>query len=275
MKIDTHHHFWKYSEAEYPWMTDEIAILKNDYLPPNLHQEISAAGVDGVVTVQVRQELKENDWMLEMAEANEWILGVVGWGPLHEENVGEQLAPYAENKYFKGIRHVIQDEPDDEFILGKEFNRGIAQLKELNLVYDILIFERQLAAAIKCVDQHPEQAFVLDHIAKPRIGDGAMDPWAAQMHDLAKRPNVTCKLSGLTTEADHKNWTEAELLPYMDVAFEAFGADRMMFGSDWPVALLAGNYGQWHDIVSSYVGKLRPDEQENFWHKNAVKAYAL
>ena len=173
------------------------------------------------------------------------------------------------------MRHDVQDEPDDQFILGKDFNRGVSLLKKYNLLYDILIYERQLSPTLKFVDQHPDQIFILDHIAKPRIGDNALEPWKTQMHDLAKRENVYCKLSGVATEAKWEDWTPGQLQPYMEIAMEAFGPSRMMFGSDWPVALLAIEYKQWVDIVSGFVSTLSSDEQAQFWGKTAQKAYRL
>ena len=254
---------------------EKLDVLKRDYLPPDLKREIDAVGITGVVTVQVRQSLAENDWMLKLAEANDWMLGVVGWGPLQHPRVGEMLAPYAERARFKGVRHIVQDEPDDNFLLAPDFNRGIAQLHGLGLVYDILIYERQLTAAIQFVDKHPLQEFVLDHIAKPRIRDGVTDPWTKQIRELAKRENVTCKISGVATEANHKTWTEAQLIPYLETALEAFGPKRLMFGSDWPVALLATGYKTWFEIVARFVSRLSPDEQTAFWSKNAIAAYHL
>ena len=277
MKIDTHHHLWEFQLEDYGWMMGEgLEPLRKDFLPPDLKRVLDASGVGGAVVVQVRQHVKENDWMLELAEAHDFMRGVVGWAPLADPKVDEVLEKFHARPKFKGVRHIVQDEPDDDFLLGEAFNRGVSRLKGYDLVYDILIYERHLPQAIRFVDKHPEQRFVLDHIAKPRIRDGAMEPWRERMLELAKRGNVMCKLSGVATEADQGRWTEAQLRPYMEVGLEAFGADRLMFGSDWPVSLLATNYKQWHDIVDGFVADaLSEAEREKFWHTNAIKAYDL
>jgi len=278
MKIDTHHHLWEFQTDDYAWMLNEgLDPLRHNFLPPELKGVLDEAGVDGAVVVQVRQEDKENEWMLELAEAHAFMLGVVGWVPLTDEKAAaELLEKYADREKFLGVRHIVQEEPDDNYILREDFNRGIAAMKKHELVYDILIFEKHLKQTIAFVDKHPDQFFVLDHIAKPRIKDDAMEPWATLLHELAKRDNLVCKLSGVSTEADHKNWTEQQLQPYMETALNAFGADRLMFGSDWPVSLLATNYKEWHDIVERFVSaQLSDDERAKFWHTNAVKAYGL
>ena len=275
MKIDSHHHFWKYDPVEYSWMNEDMGILKSDHLPTDLKKEIDAAGIDGVVSIQASQSMKETDDLLRYAAEEDFVKGVVGWFPLADDRVGESLAKYAENPWLKGVRHVVQDEPDNRFILGRDFNRGITLLKEFNLVYDILIYERQLAPSIEFVDRHPELVFVLDHVAKPRIRDGAMEPWADLMRQMAERPNVSCKLSGMATEADLANWTESQLIPYLDVALEAFGPDRLMFGSDWPVARLAVEYGPWVKLMTTYLSKLSLSEQAAIWGENAIQAYKL
>lgn len=279
MKIDTHHHLWSFTtnQEDYAWMLNEgLEPLRADFGTPELKSVLDESGLDGAVIVQVRQNDTENEWMLGMAEQNEFMLGVVGWAPLTEDKAEATFEKYADRKKFVGVRHVVQDEPDDNYILREDFNRGIAAMKKHELVYDILIFEKHLAQTIKFVDKHPDQFFVLDHIAKPRIRDNAMEPWATHLKELAKRDNLVCKLSGVATEADHKDWNEKQLQPYMDTALEAFGADRLMFGSDWPVSLLASNYKEWHDIVERFVNaQLSEDERTKFWHTNAVKAYGL
>ena len=256
MKIDSHHHFWKYDPVTYSWMNEKMDILKVDHQPADLKKEIAEVGIDGVVSVQADQSLRETDDLLEHAKVNDFILAVVGWLPLADENVRDLMDKYADNSLLKGIRHVVQDEPDDNFILGDHFNRGVSLLKEYNWVYDILIYERQLGPSIQFVDRHPEQVFVLDHIAKPRIGDSLIEPWKTQMYEMAKRENVFCKLSGITTEANWSEWKKEELIPYMEVALDAFGPSRMMFGSDWPVARLAIEYGPWVEICREFISTL-------------------
>ena len=275
MKIDSHHHFWKYDPVTYSWMNEKMDILKVDYQPADLKKEIAEVGIDGVVSVQADQSLRETDDLLEHAKVNDFILAVVGWVPLADENVRDLMDKYADNSLLKGIRHVVQDEPDDNFILGDHFNRGVSLLKEYNWVYDILIYERQLGPSIQFVDRHPEQVFVLDHIAKPRIGDSLIEPWKTQMYEMAKRENVFCKLSGITTEANWSEWKKEELIPYMEVALDAFGPSRMMFGSDWPVARLAIEYGPWVEICREFISTLSGDEQNLIEGNVASKVYGL
>jgi len=275
MKIDAHHHFWKYDPVRYSWMNERMEVLKKDYQPADLLVEIEKTGIDGVVSVQADQSMLETDELLEHATRHDFIKGVVGWFPLADSPVEELLSEYANNPWLKGVRHVVQDEPDDRFILGKAFNEGIRKLEQFDLVYDILIYERQLAPSIEFVDLHPNLSFVLDHVAKPRIGDGVMDPWKEQMFDMARRENVTCKLSGMATEANWTEWTLDGLRPYMDVALDAFGPNRLMFGSDWPVARLAVDYEPWVNLCREFISTLSPHEREAIEGGNAIRAYRL
>ena len=275
MKIDAHHHFWKYDPVRYSWMNERMEVLKNDYQPADLLVEIEKTGIDGVVSVQADQSMLETDELLEHATRHDFIKGVVGWFPLADLSVEELLSEYANNPWLKGVRHVVQDEPDDRFILGNAFNEGIRKLEHFDLVYDILIYERQLAPSIEFVDLHPNLSFVLDHVAKPRIGDGVMDPWKEQMFDMARRENVTCKLSGMATEANWTEWTLDGLRPYMEVALDAFGPNRLMFGSDWPVARLAVDYEPWVSLCREFISTLSPHEREAIEGGNAFRAYRL
>lgn len=275
MIIDSHHHFWNYSVEEYGWIDDSMSAIARSFTPADLNAEIDALGIDGVVSVQARQTVEETEWLLKLAEANDFIKGVVGWVPLAEENVGDTLASFAGRKKLKAVRHVVQDEPDNRFIMGDNFNRGVAQLADLGLVYDILIFERQLPASIEFVDRHPNQSFVLDHIAKPKIADAEIEPWKDNFFELAKRENVVCKLSGTVTEDDWKNWSLASLKPYLDAALEAFGPDRLMFGSDWPPCLLACGYADWYQLVRDWAAPLSDTEKANLFGNVAIRAYHL
>lgn len=275
MKIDSHHHFWKYDPHTYSWMNEKMEVLKVDYQPVDLKKEIEEAGIDGVVSVQADQSLRETDDLLEHAKTNDFILGVVGWFPLADTNVEHLFDKYSNNQLLKGIRHVIQDEPDDNFILGDQFNRGVSLIKDYNWVYDILIYERQLSPSIQFVDRHPEQIFVLDHIAKPRIGESVIEPWKAQMYEMSKRENVSCKLSGIATEAKWKEWKKEDLIPYMEIALDAFGPSRVMFGSDWPVAKLAVEYGPWVEICRDFISSLSDNEKSLIEGRVALEIYGL
>ena len=273
-RVDAHQHFWQYTEADFGWISDEMVTIRRDFSPADLKPLLDAAGVNATVAVQARQSLEETDWLLALADANPWIAGVVGWVPLVSEDIASVLDNYTGSPKLKGVRHVLQAEPD-EYFFREDFHRGLAQLASRNLVYDVLVVERQLPAAIALVDRHPNLRFVLDHIAKPRIADGILEPWATQMREIARRPNITCKLSGVVTEANLTNWTEADLAPYLDTALEAFGPARLMFGSDWPVCTVAASYDRWLGVVRSFLSPLSADEQAMLLGGTACAAYDL
>jgi len=274
--IDAHHHLWKYTAADYGWISPDMAVIRRDFLPGDLEPLMHHFGINGTVAVQARQSLEETAWLLELAGKHELIRGVVGWVPLVEgDGVKRHLQRFAGNKKLRGVRHVIQDEPDRRYILRPDFNQGIRALAEFKLRYDILIFERHLPAAIEFVDRHPNQVFILDHVAKPRIKERIFQPWDSNMREMAKRQNVYCKLSGMVTEADPKNWKPADLQPYINTVLEAFGPRRIMYGSDWPVMLLAGDYVRWYDIVQHAIAKLSRAEQERIMGGTAAEAYGL
>ncbi len=275
MIIDTHHHFWNYNPVDFDWIDDEMASIRKNFLPKDLKESLLETGVQGVVSVQARQSLEETDWLLEMAEEHDFIKGIVGWLPLAAENIQQVLEQYSGNQWLKGVRHVVQGESDPAFILGKDFNRGISQLKNDGLVYDILILEHQLPNTIRFVDQHSEQQFIVDHIAKPKIKHNETEPWARNLKELARRENVSCKISGMVTEADYHSWTKEQLQPYFDVVLEAFGPSRLMYGSDWPVCLVATSYSDWLNLVKDMLSGLSPDEQEQIFSRNAKHFYHL
>ncbi|MGE4587390.1 MAG: amidohydrolase [Mangrovibacterium sp.] len=275
MIIDAHHHFWKYDPLAFDWIGEDMVSIRKNFLPEELKETITAAGVSGVVSVQARQCLEETDWLLGTAAAHDFIRGVVGWLPLAAENIGDLLAKYATNPWLKGLRHVVQDEPDPEFILGDMFNRGVSLLEKYGLVYDILVFSRQLPAAVRFADLHPDQPMVLDHIAKPLIKSGEICGWSRQLRELAKREQVSCKISGMVTEADLKHWTPEQLKPYLEIVLEAFGPSRLMFGSDWPVCLTATDYCGWLEVVRKALSNLTPEEKEQIFSGNALRIYHL
>ena len=275
MRIDAHQHFWHYSPQEYGWIGPDMAVLKQDRLPEDLAPLLAASGIDGTVAVQARQSLAETQWLLDLADQHSWIKGVVGWVDLRCPDLPAQLERFSAHPRFRGVRHVVQDEPDDRFMLGDDFQRGIGQLAEFGLTYDLLIFPRHLPAACELVGHFPDQPFVLDHIAKPLIRDRVLEPWATGLRRLAAFPNVWCKVSGLVTEADWHSWQLADFHPYLDVVLEAFGPERIMFGSDWPVCTLAGSYGQVSGIVAGYIGQLSTSEQAAVLGRTAQHFYRL
>ena len=274
-KIDAHHHFWRYDPVEYSWISEDMSAIRRSFEPADLSVELKGAGLDGVVSVQARQSIEETWQLLTYADQNDFIRGVVGWVPLTSPDLNRTLATVATHPKLRAVRHVLQDEPDPLYILREDFNRGVASLHPFHLAYDILIFERHLPQTIQFVDRHPNQVFVVDHLAKPRVKDGLISPWRENLRKLAERPNVYCKISGLATEADHQHWTEDQLRPYMEVVLEAFTPRRVMFGSDWPVCLVAVRYGEWVKIVERTVGRLSAPEQERIWSGTAREAYKL
>ena len=274
-RIDAHHHLWRYAKNEYPWIDGKMAALARDFLPADLEEVTAACGIQGTVAVQARQSLEETKWLLDLAEQTHLIRGVVGWAPIASADfpaVLERLRPFGK---LKGLRHVVQDEPDDEFLLGVQFNAGIAALRRYSLVYDILIFERQLPAAIRFVDRHPNQIFVLDHIAKPRIREHQVEPWKTNIREMARRENVYCKVSGMITEADWATWSEKDLRPYFDAVLQAFGPRRLMAGSDWPVCTLAASYQRWYSTLQELLRPLSAQEQGMIFGEVATSVYGL
>ena len=274
MIIDTHQHFWKYDPVEYNWINDYMSVIRTDFLPENLKKEIDNAGIHGVISVQARQSVEETDCLLKLAGENDFIKGVTGWLPIADNNIESLIDYYSSDSYLKAVRHVLQEESDD-YMLREDFNRGVSLLKKYNLIYEILIFGRQLKQAIKFVDHHPGQIFVLDHIAKPKIIKNNLSPWKENIKELAQRQNVYCKISGMVTEASYTKWTEDQLIPYLEVVLDAFGPDRLMFGSDWPVCLVACKYKKWLSIVKKFISRLSNVEQEKIMGINAVKIYKL
>lgn len=275
MKIDAHHHFWKYSVEEYGWIDHDMKVIRRDFLPEDLEKEIRGSGIDGVVSVQARQTLAETEWLLGFSEKYDFIKGVVGWVPLISNNVRQHISDFSSSRKLKSVRHVIQGESDNDYILRKDFNEGIKVLREFGLAYDILILEKHLPQTIKFVDMHPDQIFILDHIAKPKVKENLIEPWRRNIRVLAERRNVYCKVSGMVTEADYGKWTEEQLRPYFENVLDAFGPKRLMFGSDWPVCTVACEYRRWVGIVRKFISRLSLSEQDAIFGGNAVKAYGL
>jgi L-fuconolactonase len=273
-RVDAHQHFWRYSEEEYGWISDAMAAIRRDFLPSDLRPLLDEAGIDATVAVQARQLLEETEWLLELATEHDWIAGVVGWVPLASADVQTILEKLCESPKLRGIRHVLQAE-QDEFFERADFNAGLTKLANLGLVYDILVMERQLPVAINLVDRHPDQTFVLDHVAKPRIADGELEPWRTHMHELARRQNVACKISGMVTEADLQHWSVDQLRPYVEVVLEAFGPARLLYGSDWPVCGVCASYQRWVTVVRDFIEELSSDEQNMIMGGNCKNIYRL
>lgn len=275
MKLDAHQHFWKYDPAEYGWIGESMAELKRDFLPQDLEPLLKAAGFDGSIAVQARQSLEETRRLLELAEQNEIVKGVVGWVDLRSPELDAQLERFAGHPKLVGARHVVQDEPDDEFMLRPEFRRGIARLAEYGLAYDVLIYVKHLPVALKLVRQFPEQRFVLDHIAKPLIADGRIEPWDQGIRELARSENVWCKLSGMVTEARWREWKAEDFRPYLDLVMEAFEPGRLMIGSDWPVCTVSASYSATMGLVRDYIGRLSQVEKDAILGANCAEFYKI
>ncbi len=275
MRIDAHQHFWRYCEQEYPWIGPGMDLLRRDYLPAEFERVMQTCGFGGSIAVQARQIPEETAWLLALADTHPFIKGVVGWVDLRGADLGRQLERYAPDRALRGVRHVVHDEPDDRFMLGEDFLTGISRLADFGLVYELLLFPRHLPIACRLVERFPGQRFVLDHAGKPQVRDGLLEPWASGVRRLAASPNVFCKVSGMLTEADWKGWRAADLEPYLDVVFEAFGTGRLMIGSDWPVCTVAAPYDRVMTVVTDYLVRFPQEEQEMVLGGNARWIYGL
>jgi len=274
-RIDAHQHFWIFDPVRDSWINDDMSVIQRDFLPGDLEPILQANGIDGCVAVQADQSEEQNDFLLELAEYNGFIKGIVGWVDLRADNIEQRLEYYSVFNKMKGFRHVLQGETDRALMLNPAFMNGIGKLQKHGFTYDILIFPDQLQYVSEFVAAFPDQKFVIDHIAKPYIKDKKIDDWAADMKKVAKHEKLYCKISGMVTEADWKKHKPADFIPYMDVVFEAFGADRVMFGSDWPVCQVAASYTEMKSIVEQYTIALSATAQAKFWGDNAVKFYNL
>jgi len=275
MVIDAHQHFWHYDPQRHGWITDEMFAIRRDFLPPRFESECVANGVDASILVQVDQTEAETHFLLQVAEQYPRIAAVIGWIDLLSPNLAERLPYFSQFRKLRGFRHIAQAEPDDRFLAQPAFLHGVRLLRPFDFVYEVLIYPRQLPAAIELASRFPEQLFVLDHLAKPFIKAQTLEPWATHLRILAQNKNVFCKLSGMVVEADWHGWKPGDFRPYLDVVFEAFGPERLLFGSDWPVCLLAASYGQVKQLVEGYVDRNCPQHKEAIFGANAARFYQL
>ncbi len=276
MRIDAHHHLWNYDPVEYDWIDDSMAVIAKDFTPEALVATLKANDIDAAITVQARQTIEETQWLLSLADRTPEMIGVVGWIDLRADDIATQVAEFKEHPKLVGFRHVIQGESDPGFMANPSFIHGLQCLADNNLCYDLLIFAHQLPASIEMLKAVPNLRVVVDHIAKPDIKGGTdFDTWAANMHEIAALPGVHCKVSGMITEADWANWSEQELARYLDVIFDAFSWERIMFGSDWPVCLVAGEYSAVKGIISNYINTLSPEQQAAVMGGNAKQFYQI
>ena len=275
MTIDAHQHFWKFDAQRDSWITDDMAVIRRDFLPHDLLPQLQEADMDGCVAVQASESEEENEFLLSLAAENNFIKGVVGWVDFCADDVEERLSFYAQNQTMKGFRHILQKEANRAFMSEPEFTKGIAKLNQFGFTYNILILHDQLPFIPKFIQQFPEQKFVIDHLAKPDIKKGEIKIWQKQMKEVAQHQNVWCKVSGMITEADWKTWQAEHLTPYLDAVWEVFGANRLMFGSDYPVCNVAGSYSQWVNILKAFTAQFSEDEKAAFWGKTAISFYNL
>jgi L-fuconolactonase len=274
MTIDAHQHFWIFDPVRDSWITPEMEVIQRNFLPGDLEPVLTENGVDGCVAVQADQSDAETEFLLQLAEANDFVKGVVGWIDLKSDSLYDKLERYSQFEKLKGFRHVAQGQPAG-FLLQPDFVRGVGQLAAFDFTYDILVYANQLSEAYEFAKQLPNARFVLDHIAKPLIQKGENEPWAYDIKKLAELPNVSCKVSGMVTEGNWNNWEPLDFKPYLDTVFEAFGTERLLFGSDWPVCLVAAEYSGMKSIVGNYISGFSRNEQQKIWGGNAVRFYAL
>jgi L-fuconolactonase len=275
IRIDAHNHFWKFDPVRDSWIDESMTILRKDFLPNDLEPILVENNFHGTIAVQADQSEEETNFLLGLADNHDFIKGVVGWVDFKALDIEEKLSSYSLKEKLCGFRHIAQAETDDRFLVSKDFLTGLRYLNSFDFTYDVLIYPRQLEAAIELANELPDQKLVLDHIAKPLIKAGIMEPWASQMRDLGSSKNVYCKISGIITEADHRDWNAEEIKPYLDVVFDAFDTDRIMFGSDWPVCLLAGTYAQVVQLIEDYIGKFEPNAMARIFGGNAIEFYKL
>jgi len=275
LKIDSHNHFWMYNSIRDSWIDDERALLKRDFLPKDLELELKDTGQNGCIVVQSDSSELENFFQMENASHSHFIKGIIGWVDFQAKNIHERLDFYGHYPIIKGFRHILQSENLRDFMLQKDFLKGISLLEKKGFTYDILILEDQLGYAQTFIQKFPYQKFVLDHIGKPDIRHQKLEPWAKAIIKLANYPNVYCKLSGMITEAHWQEWKYEHIKPFMDIVLEAFGPKRVLWGSDWPVCLLAGSYKKTFELVNTYIQKLSPSEQGDIMGANALDFYSL
>jgi L-fuconolactonase len=275
MRIDAHQHFWRYDPRQHSWINDDMAVIRRDYFPGDLESELKNHGINGTVAVQADETDDETDFLLALAEKNDFIKGVVGWINMHSPELELALEKYKDAKKLKGFRCIMQGVPDEKYLTNRVFSDNLKKISIAGYTYDLLVYHKQLPKLIKMTDMLPDSALILDHIAKPDIKNKQFNTWKENIKTISAHPGIYCKLSGMITEADFKNWKYDDLMPYMEISAEYFGVDRLCFGSDWPVCLVAGSYKQVFEVVNKFVSQLSVDEQSKIFGKNATDFYKL
>lgn len=274
-KVDAHQHFWQYDPEKHGWISERMEVLKKDFMPPDLKKEMEAVDIDSCIAIQADQTEKETQFLLSLAEEYGFIDGIVGWLDIQAHDFNKKLERFVQHEKFKGLRHIVQDEPDDRFLLQPDFLNGMSILGHYHLPYDILIYARHLPVAVEFASKFPDQKFVVDHIAKPKIEEQKIEDWENGIRELAQHPQMYCKVSGMVTEADWKHWKTEDFKRYLDVIFDAFGMDKLMFGSDWPVCTLAAGYDEVVQLLEEYIAPLPAKEQQLILGGNAKRFYNL
>jgi L-fuconolactonase len=275
MRLDAHQHFWKYSPERHAWIDDRMQVIRRDFMPGNLAPELANAGIEGCVAVQADETEAETHFLLDLALEHDFIQGVVGWTDFKAPDISDRLAQWKAFPRLKGFRAIMQGQPDEKYLTNRAFIEGVGQLERNGFTYDLLVHHDQLPSLIRFTEKFPDQPFILDHIAKPDIANGRIKPWKEHMKTLAQHPGIYCKLSGMVTEADWKNWRYEDLAPYLEIAGECFGTDRLCFGTDWPVCLLAGEYQTVKAVMDRFLGQVTEAEREQIWGTNASKFYNI
>ena len=275
MKLDTHQHFWHFDPKRHAWIDDRMRTIQRDFMPEDVKEQLDRFDFEGCIAVQVDQTEEETHFLLRLAREHTFVKGVVGWVDLMDNQIEARLAAWAQHERLCGFRHIVQGEADVNFLLNDAFVRGVKALKRHNLTYDVLIYPHQLGAALEFVRRVPDQKLVIDHLAKPYIKDGYIDGWAVLMKEIARYPHVYCKVSGMITEAAWNSWSPEDVAPYLDVVFEAFGVERLMYGSDWPVCLVAGSYGDVYGLVDQYTDGLSETERARLFGRNGKAFYGI
>lgn len=275
MRIDSHQHFWLYDPVKDAWITDDMNVIQRNFLPNDISKTLKDHGIDGVVAVQADQSVRETEFLVELATAYKMIKGVVGWVDLRADDIENQLLKFSDIPVIKGFRHIVEAESAGDFLSRPEFQRGIKALTKYNYSYDLLVRPVHYASTLKCVADNPEQKFMLDHMAKPAIAAGEFEAWSAFITALSAFPNVYCKISGLVTEANWKTWSIRDFEVYIKHAIDSFGKQRICFGSDWPVSVLAATYEQILEVSEAYLDGFTDIEKNDFFGGNAARFYNL
>jgi len=275
MRIDAHQHFWNHDPIKHFWINDDMKVIKRDFSPGDLAPLLKESKFDGTIAVQADETMAETTFLLDLARKNDYIKAVVGWVDLRKEAVEEDLLMLKSQQKLAGFRCIMQGTEDEAYLKNSVFLKNVSRLTQFDFTYDLLVFHNQMESLVRFTDKLQDNRLILDHIGKPDIKNKQIKQWREQLRILSSNPNIYCKLSGMLTEADHQRWTYDDIMPYMETAAEYFGVDRLCFGSDWPVCLLAGSFKQVHDVVDRFVEQLNTTEREKIFGTNTAAFYKI